>query len=88
MSNKRKLLLEVDVETEETAGGGVFVRISHPDLGGDLHLKASTVSLMEVQLNHIRADKNEAADPLHILIDSANKLVEGVTQLKETLKKN
>jgi hypothetical protein len=81
-----KVLVELDCEINGSDGSYV-ARLTHKDLQGILNLRASSESLMAVQLQHIRVDKSLNADPLTTIMSSANRLMEGVKELKEVLSK-
>jgi hypothetical protein len=80
---KQKILVELEVDIQaEGLGGNLIAKLSHPDLTGHLYLRAGSQKMMEVQMDHINANK-EPSDPISILVNGASKLIESAKELKE-----
>lgn len=81
MANKITVELEYTIQKSI---GETEVTFYHPDLNGELRFNCSSEKLAELQLRELNVNKEEMLDPIQQIIASANKLTEGVTQLKAT----
>lgn len=83
-----KILVELDViYTYDGHASKTIASFTHPQLKGNCFLEASSTSLAEVLVSHIDLNKPVSVDPIQELLTSANKLVAGVTSLRETFNK-
>lgn len=81
MTNKITVELEYTIQK---GMGTTEVIFYHPDLGGQLHFQCSSEKLAELQLRELNVNKEDSLDPIQQILVSANKLTEGVSQLKAT----
>jgi hypothetical protein len=81
-----KILVELDYTILE-GKDNVSVFLTHPNLRNSLNFSCSSLRLASLQLDDLNFNKEEQFDPLQKVILSANKLTEGISQLKETFLK-
>lgn len=83
-----ELQVKLDCRFEKD-GPGYRVVLTHPDLQGELQCYAHSIKLLDLQLKAIDIQvpvRNAPTDPFQVLMESADKLVEGIRDLKETFK--
>jgi len=82
---KITLELEYTIHTRQD-GKELQVVFTHPDLNGSLSLEATSMTLVGIQLAHLELNKG-AGNPIDELVTSANKLVDGIRELKTMISK-
>jgi predicted metalloprotease with PDZ domain len=86
ITKKVTLELTACITQQEVGDKLTIVEFRHDDLQGILMFKASSKAMAELQLNHLNTSK-ENGDPINALITSANKLAEGIKDVRESIKR-
>lgn len=83
-----KLTVELDYEIQEIKDGYLVV-FKNPYLGGQLSFQCSSLPMAEGGLKVLGAngEEEQSKDPVHHILNSANKLREGINDLKQMFSK-